>query len=67
MAGVIFCAPHADEPSPGVFKAYDVRGLYAPELAARYRDGMVSEGAHDIDAGRVGAEMSRAAGCATRG
>src|SRR3954452_22232384 len=31
--------------------------LSAPELAARYRDGMVSEGAHVIDAGMVGTEM----------
>jgi hypothetical protein len=28
--------------------------LTAPELAARYRDGMVSEGAHVLDAGQVG-------------
>jgi phosphomannomutase len=83
----------------GIFKAYDVRGLYgeqidgdvaeqvgrafarvlaalrgkpatelrvglgrdmrltAPELAARYRDGMVAEGAHVLDAGMVGTEM----------
>ena len=82
-----------------IFKAYDVRGLYgpdidgdtaeaigrglaralsdlsgkpaadlqvglgrdmrlsAPELAARYRDGLVSEGAHVVDAGMVGTEM----------
>ena len=31
--------------------------LSAPELSARYRDGMVSEGAHDLDAGQVGTEM----------
>jgi phosphomannomutase len=31
--------------------------LRAPELAGRYRDGMVSEGAAVIDAGRVGTEM----------
>src|SRR5687768_8382938 len=31
--------------------------LSAPELAARYRDGMVSEGAHVLDAGQVGTEM----------
>jgi phosphomannomutase len=31
--------------------------LTAPELAARYRDGIVSEGAHVIDAGQVGTEM----------
>src|SRR5919112_3495892 len=31
--------------------------LQAPEMAARYRDGMVSEGAHVIDAGQVGTEM----------
>src|SRR3954465_6660998 len=31
--------------------------LSAPELAERYRDGMVSEGAHVLDAGRVGTEM----------
>src|SRR5919204_437721 len=84
---------------PGIFKAYDVRGLYgeqidgdvaeqigrafarvlaglrgkpasalriglgrdmrlsAPELSARYRDGMVAEGAHVLDAGMVGTEM----------
>jgi phosphomannomutase len=84
---------------PGIFKAYDVRGLYgeqidgdvaeqvgrafarviatlsgkqppelrlglgrdmrltAPELATRYRDGMVAEGAHVLDAGMVGTEM----------
>src|SRR6478672_11150161 len=84
---------------PGIFKAYDVRGLYpdqinadvaeglgrgfvrvlagmagkpqdelriglgrdmrpaAPELAARYKHGMVSEGAHFLDAGMVGTEM----------
>jgi phosphomannomutase len=31
--------------------------LTAPELAARYREGMVSEGAHVLDAGMVGTEM----------
>ena len=31
--------------------------LTAPELAARYRDGMVAEGAHVLDAGQVGTEM----------
>src|SRR5690242_3603514 len=31
--------------------------LTAPELAQRYRDGMVAEGAHVIDAGMVGTEM----------
>src|SRR4051794_20590612 len=31
--------------------------LSAPELAARYREGMVSEGAHVLDAGMVGTEM----------
>ncbi len=31
--------------------------LTAPELAARYRDGMVSEGAAVLDAGQVGTEM----------
>ena len=31
--------------------------LTAPELAARYRDGMIAEGAHVIDAGQVGTEM----------
>jgi phosphomannomutase len=85
--------------NPGIFKAYDVRGLYggeidaeaaeligrafaqviaelegkrtdelrlglghdmrlsAPELAAAYCEGMVSEGATVLDAGRVGTEM----------
>jgi phosphomannomutase len=84
---------------PGIFKAYDIRGLYgeqldgdgaeqigrafvrvlagladkapgelrvglgrdmrltAPELSARYRAGMVAEGAHVLDAGMVGTEM----------
>src|SRR6478672_7271914 len=84
---------------PGIFKAYDVRGLYpdqinadvaeglgrgfvrvlagmagkpqdelriglgrdmrpaAPELATRYRAGMVAEGAHVLDVGQVGTEM----------
>src|SRR6201999_93450 len=31
--------------------------LAAPELAARYRDGLVAEGAHVLDAGMVGTEM----------
>jgi phosphomannomutase len=31
--------------------------LTAPELAGRYREGMVSEGAHVLDAGMVGTEM----------
>src|SRR2546421_5667352 len=84
---------------PGIFKPYDVRGLYgeqidgdvaeqvgrafarvlsslsgkpvdqlriglgrdmrltAPELAARYRDGITSEGADVLDAGMVATEM----------
>jgi phosphomannomutase len=84
---------------PGIFKAYDIRGLYgseidgdgaeligrafahvlaglngvqvgelrvalgrdmrlsAPELAARYRDGLVHEGADVLDLGQVGTEM----------
>ncbi len=86
-------------PSPDIFKAYDIRGLYgeqidgpiaerigsafarvlsglsgkpvselriglgrdmrlsAPELAARYREGLLAEGATVIDAGQVGSEM----------
>ena len=31
--------------------------LTAPELAARYRDGLMDEGAHVVDAGMVGTEM----------
>jgi phosphomannomutase len=31
--------------------------LQAPKMAERYRDGMVSEGAHVLDAGQVGTEM----------
>jgi phosphomannomutase len=31
--------------------------LTAPELSARYRDGMTGEGAHVLDAGMVGTEM----------
>jgi phosphomannomutase len=84
---------------PGIFKAYDIRGLYgdqiddevayavgrafartlaklqhketerlniglgrdmrltAPELSAMYREGMVDEGAHVVDASQVGTEM----------
>jgi phosphomannomutase len=84
---------------PGIFKAYDVRGLYgeqidgdvaeqvgrafarvlgelagkptselkvglgrdmrlsAPELAARYSEGLRKEGVHVVDAGEVGSEM----------
>ncbi len=87
------------KPSPDIFKAYDIRGLYgeqldgdtaeligrafaqvlgdlegkptgelrvglgrdmrltAPELAARYREGLLAEGAHVLDAGQVGTEM----------
>jgi phosphomannomutase len=89
----------ASIPTPDIFKAYDIRGLYgdqidgevaeqigrafarvlsnlagkpvadlrialgrdmrltAPELAARYREGLLTEGAHVIDAGQVGTEM----------
>jgi phosphomannomutase len=35
---------------------HDMR-LTAPELSARYRDGMVSEGVHVLDAGEVGTEV----------
>jgi phosphomannomutase len=84
---------------PGIFKAYDIRGLYgeqidadlaeligrafaavlsqlegkpvselrvglgrdmrlsAPELAARYREGLLSAGVHVVDAGQIGTEM----------
>src|SRR3954471_12126925 len=31
--------------------------LTAPKLSVRYRDGMVAEGAHVLDAGMVGTEM----------
>src|SRR5919106_6173793 len=31
--------------------------LSAPELAGRYRDGLVAEGVHVLDAGMVGTEM----------
>jgi phosphomannomutase len=31
--------------------------LTAPELAGRYREGLISEGAHVVDAGKVGTEM----------
>jgi phosphomannomutase len=40
----------------GVGLGRDMR-LTAPELAARYREGMVSEGAHVMDAGMVGTEQ----------
>ena len=42
--------------NPRVGLGRDMR-LTAPELAARYRDGMVDEGAHVVDAGMVGTEM----------
>jgi phosphomannomutase len=42
--------------SPRVGLGRDMR-LTAPELAARYRQGMVDEGAHVVDAGMVGTEM----------
>jgi phosphomannomutase len=90
---------HVASLDPGIFKAYDIRGLYgsqldgdtaeqigrafarvlsdlrskpaselrvglgrdmrltAPELSARYRTGLLAEGAHVIDAGQVGTEM----------
>ncbi|MEA2313436.1 MAG: phosphomannomutase [Solirubrobacteraceae bacterium] len=86
-------------PPPGIFKAYDIRGIYgeeidgdlaerigrafadvlaqlegkrvselrvglgrdmrlsAPELSARYREGLLDAGASVIDAGQVGSEM----------
>ncbi|HEY4894526.1 MAG TPA: phosphomannomutase/phosphoglucomutase, partial [Solirubrobacteraceae bacterium] len=31
--------------------------LSAPELAARYREGLLGEGVHVLDAGQVGSEM----------
>jgi phosphomannomutase len=42
--------------NPRVGLGRDMR-LTAPELAARYRDGMIAEGAHVLDAGMVGTEM----------
>ena len=36
--------------------AHDMR-LSAPELAARYRDGLIAEGAHVLDAGQVATEV----------
>jgi phosphomannomutase len=42
--------------NPRVGLGRDMR-LTAPELAARYREGMMAEGAHVIDAGMVGTEM----------
>ena len=42
--------------NPRVGLGRDMR-LTAPELAKRYRDGMVAEGAHVVDAGMVGTEM----------
>jgi phosphomannomutase len=44
----------ADELRVGLGR--DMR-LQAPELAGRYRDGMLTEGAHVLDAGMVGTEM----------
>ena len=41
---------------PRIGLGRDMR-LTAPELAARYREGMMAEGAHVVDAGMVGTEM----------
>ena len=52
------CWPHRGK-APGDLRVglgRDMR-LSAPELAARYRDGMMAEGAHVLDAGQVGTEM----------
>ncbi len=91
--------PTVRAPSPEIFKAYDIRGLYgeqidgeiaesigrafarvlaqlegkpvgelrvglgrdmrltAPELAARYKEGLLAEGVHVLDAGLLGTEM----------
>jgi phosphomannomutase len=47
---------HKPAASLNVGLGRDMR-LTAPELAAMYREGMVAEGAHVIDAGQVGTEM----------
>ena len=51
-------AAMSDKPAAdlGIGLGRDMR-LTAPELAARYRAGMVAEGAHVMDAGQVGTEM----------
>ena len=50
-------ASRASRPaSCGSASGRDMR-LTAPELAARYREGIVAEGAHVLDAGQVGTEM----------
>jgi phosphomannomutase len=91
--------PMSATPTPEIFKAYDIRGIYpdqidgdvagqiggafvrvlarlegkdvtqlrvglgrdmrlsAPELAARYLEGMLAAGAHVVDVGQVGSEM----------
>jgi phosphomannomutase len=45
-----------ERPAPRIALGRDMR-LPAAELAARYRAGMVAEGAHVLDAGMVGTEM----------
>src|SRR5918912_92649 len=45
-----------DRPAPRIALGRDMR-LPAAELAARYRAGMVAEGAHVLDIGMVGTEM----------
>src|SRR5919112_1257470 len=45
-----------DAPELRVGLGRDMR-LQAPKMAERYREGMVSEGAHVLDAGQVGTEM----------
>ena len=47
---------HKPTTSLNVGLGRDMR-LTAPELAAMYREGMVAEGAHVLDAGQVGTEM----------
>ncbi len=51
-------AAMSDKPAAdlGIGLGRDMR-LTAPELAARYRAGMIAEGAHVMDAGQVGTEM----------
>src|ERR671912_614192 len=53
----VLAGMHGKDPSDlRVGLGRDMR-LQAPELAARYRDGMTSEGASVLDAGQVGTEM----------
>jgi len=56
FARVLATLQHKETDQLNIGLGRDMR-LTAPELAAMYREGMVDEGAHVVDAGQVGTEM----------